>query len=68
MWLVRGVQAVNMANAKAMSVQNKSVCIGLVDNKVEEWVFSDHETAVVVYALILDRLKRASSSVVMLEE
>lgn len=68
MWLVRGMRAVNMANAKAMSVQNKSVCIGFVDNKVEEWVFSDHETAVVVYALILDRLKRASSSVVMLEE
>lgn len=68
MWLVRGLQAVNLDNVDSLNVQDKEIRITFHNGKVWIWVFESKEVALANFTTLLINMKMGDEEVISVED
>lgn len=68
MWLVRGLQAVNLDSVDSLNVEGKEIRITFHNGRVWTWVFSDRDKAEKVYIGTLVNMNLSSAEVISMED
>lgn len=68
MWLVRGLQAVNLDNVESLNVQDKAIHITFHNGMAWDWVFESKEVALANFTTLLIIMKMSDEEVVTVED
>lgn len=68
MWLVRGLQAVNLDNVESLSVEGEEIHITFHNGMAWDWVFESKEVALTNFTALLINMKMGDEEVISVED